>query len=288
MAEGTNENPHTYPQGVPCWIDTEQPDPAAASRFYGELLDWTFVEAMPPGAPGSYLIAQAVGGDGERKDAAAIGPAEGEAGPGVWTTYIAVDDADAMAARAAELGGEIVEQPVDAGPGGRYATVRDPGGAVFRLWEARRRLGSQINNAAGSWNFSYLHVADPTAALPFYRDLFGWQVTDMGPDAGAMIGVPGYGDHLESTVDPDIRVRQADAPPGFADVVAQAEPSAPGETPQWHVAFSVADRDASAAAAERLGGTVVSREDGVWTLAARIRDPWGAEFTLSQFTGPGD
>jgi uncharacterized protein len=286
MAEGTATNPHTYPQGVPCWIDTAQPDPPAASRFYGELLGWSFHEAMPPGAPGSYLIAQRNG-----KDAAAIAPLADAATGGAsaeWVTYIAVDDADAMAARAEELGGALLEPPQDAGPGGRYATVRDPSGAVFRLWQARRRIGSQINNTPGSWNFSDLHVPDVAAALGFYRELFGWTVADMGPDAGAMIGVPGYGDHLESTVDPDIRVRQADAPPGFADVIGGAVVAADGESPNWHVTFSVADRDASAAEAERLGGVVLARAEGVWAATARIRDPWGAEFTLSQFTGPAD
>ena len=30
----------TYPRGVPCWIDTEQPDRDAACRFYGALFGW--------------------------------------------------------------------------------------------------------------------------------------------------------------------------------------------------------------------------------------------------------
>lgn len=41
----------TYPQGVPCWIDTTQPDIAAAAEFYAGLFGWTFEDAMPPGAP---------------------------------------------------------------------------------------------------------------------------------------------------------------------------------------------------------------------------------------------
>jgi predicted enzyme related to lactoylglutathione lyase len=44
--------PRTYPHGVPSWVDTEQPDPDAARRFYAELFGWTLTEAMPPGAPG--------------------------------------------------------------------------------------------------------------------------------------------------------------------------------------------------------------------------------------------
>lgn len=41
----------TYPPGVPCWIDTEQPNVEAATQFYGGLFGWTFEDAMPPGAP---------------------------------------------------------------------------------------------------------------------------------------------------------------------------------------------------------------------------------------------
>jgi len=48
----------------------------------------------------------------------------------------------------------------------------------------------------------------------------------------------------------------------------------------------VADRDATAAAVERLGGTVLRRTDTDWTRDALVRDPQGAEFTASQFTPP--
>ena len=34
-----------YPAGVPCWIDTSQPDPEAAARFYGELFGWELDDA---------------------------------------------------------------------------------------------------------------------------------------------------------------------------------------------------------------------------------------------------
>ena len=52
------------------------------------------------------------------------------------------------------------------------------------------------------------------------------------------------------------------------------------------MAFTVADRDATAADAERLGGTVLRRTDTDWTRDALVRDPSGATFTASQFTPP--
>lgn len=47
------------------------------------------------------------------------------------------------------------------------------------------------------------------------------------------------------------------------------------------------DRDSAAADAERLGATVVSRGDDDWTRSAIVRDPQGAEFTVSQFAPGG-
>ena len=45
-----------YPPGVSCWVDTLQPDPEAAVRFYGDLFGWTFAGpgSMPGDPPGKY------------------------------------------------------------------------------------------------------------------------------------------------------------------------------------------------------------------------------------------
>jgi uncharacterized protein len=275
MAEGTPENPHTYPQGVPCWIEYEAPDPDAAVAFYGGLLGWTFEDRLGPDAPVRFLLGRLDG-----KDAGSIATADGDAR---WLTYVAVDDAETMTTAAAAAGGAVESPAQSAGPAGSAAVLRDPQGAEFALWQAGARLGSQVNNSPDSWNFSDLHTTDLAAGLDYYRRVFGWEVADMGDDAHHMIRRPGYGDHLEATVDPGIRERQAGAPEGFADAIAGAVGVEPGEAPNWHVSFSVADRDAAIARVEELGGAVVARADEKWTLRARIRDPWGAEFTLSQF-----
>lgn len=269
----------TYPAGVPCWIDTDQPDVDAARDFYAALFGWTFADAVPPEVPGTYLIASLDGAD-----VAAIGPAEGTA-EASWNTYIAVDDADVVAAAVREAGGSLGIEPADAGPGGRLAGCVDPRGAHFRLWQPRGRRGAQLVNAPGSWNFSDLHSTDPAAAQSFYAPLFGWEYDDVG--FGTMIRRPGYGDHLAATVDPGIRDRQdgISAPPGFADAIGWLAPLQAGAD-YWHVTFTVADRDLSVAVAEKLGATVLSSEDTDWTKSALIRDPQGAHLTLSQFTPP--
>jgi predicted enzyme related to lactoylglutathione lyase len=264
--------PRTYPHGVTSWIDTEQPDVEAARHFYAGLFGWR-TTGDPPVAT---LDGQEV---------AAIAPAPAGA-TARWNTYVAVDDADTTAAAVAAQGGVLLAPPADAGPAGRAATCLDPFGAEFRLWQAGDRPGAQRTNAPGSWNFSDLHTPDRDAALAFYTPLFGWRAADLDQDAGTMLQVPGYGDHLAATVDPGIHERQASAPAGFADVIGGLVVIGDDETPRWHVTFTVADRDDTAATAERLGATIVRSSENPWTRDALVRDPQGAEFTVSQFTPP--
>jgi predicted enzyme related to lactoylglutathione lyase len=270
----------TYPQGVTCWVDTEQPDPRAAAEFYGALFGWEFENVMPPDAPAVYLIAT-LGG----QDVAAIGSGAAQHVP-AWNTYIAVDDADELAQAVVRAGGGVLAAPEDAGPGGRSATCADPEGAPFRLWQARRRLGAQAVNVPGSWNFSDLRTTEPRRAERFYTELFGWRYLDLGESVETMIAVPGYGDHLEATIDPGIRARQAGAPEGFADVIGAVQPTGPAEQPHWRVKFSVASRTDSITRAEAAGATVLGTEDTPWADLADLRDPQGAVFTISEFHAP--
>ena len=167
-----------------------------------------------------------------------------------------------------------------------------PPARTRREWSSgcgRRSNGSgpRSRNAPGSWNFSDLYAADPAASARFYAEVFGWEFADLG--FATMIRVPGYGDHLASTTDPDIHERQSGVgvPPGFADAIGWLSPAREDHEPGWRVTFTVADRDETAATAESLGGRVVNREDTDWTKVAVIVDPQGAEFTASQFTPPG-
>lgn len=275
----------TYPQGVTSWVDVEQDDVEAATRFYGAVLGWTFHDATPPGAPARYVVAQVDG-----KDAAGIGGPAAPTGIPVadpaWQTYVAVDDVEAALARIEDAGGTVTTGPTVAGEGGTWAAFTDAQGAGLRLWQARRRLGAQITNAPGTWNFSDLHTSDLASAGDLYARAFGWELSDLG--FGTMIRVPGYGDHLAATVDPGIHERQSavSAPPGFADAIGWVVLAAPDEPPHWHVTFTVADRDATAELVERHGGTALGTDDSDWTRTVTVRDPQGAVFTASQFTPP--
>ncbi|MCK9794413.1 VOC family protein [Isoptericola sp. 4D.3] len=275
----------TYPHGVPCWLDLETPAVDAAVAFYGALFGWRFTEKLPPGVPARYVVASLDGTDATAVAAFATpDPAVPAEGPPAWNTYLAVDDAEASARRVIELGGQVVTPPEQVGPPGAAAGTmvrfRDPQGAPGRLWQAGTRLGAQVVNAPGTWNFSDLVTPDPDGALAFYGALLGWEVDPQ--IAIGMARVPGYGDHLAATTDPDIHDRQDGvAPPGFADAVAGI-----GTTDgpaRWSVVFAVVDRDVSAQAARDAGGTVTSTEENEWVRTASVRDPLGAELVLSQF-----
>jgi predicted enzyme related to lactoylglutathione lyase len=276
----------TYPAGVTSWVDVEQDNVETAKAFYGTLFGWTFEDATPPGAPFRYVIAQLEG-----EDVAGIGgpadTARAQPAASAWNTYVAVDDAHATAKLVADSGGRVLLPPAAAGEGGISVVCADPAGVEFRLWQAKRRPGAQITNTPGSWNFSDLHADDPAISSSFYTKVFGWAIDDLG--FATMIRRPGYGDHLAATVDPGIHERQSGdmVPPGFADAIGWLAPVQEAEAPHWHVTFTVADRDETAAAAARLGAAVLTTTDTEWTRDALIRDPQGAEFTASQFTPTG-
>ena len=87
-----------YMPGVPCWVDTNQPDPEAAAAFYSGVFGWEVEDVMPPGSEVKYFIARIRGGD-----VAGIGPIPPEApSAATWNTYISVDSADETAAKVRE------------------------------------------------------------------------------------------------------------------------------------------------------------------------------------------
>ena len=272
-----------YIPGVPCWVDTTQPDPQAAVAFYGALFGWEFENVMPAGAPGEYHIAR-IGG----RDVAAVGSQpEGAPPAAVWNTYIWVDSADDAAQRVRESGGAVLVEPFDIPEAGRSAVLADREGAAFCAWEAREHRGARIVNEPGSLNFNGLNTRDPDAARSFYRPVFGWEVLDLG-GGGSMWMLPGYAEFLEQR-EPGLRERQveAGAPEGFADVVATLNPlgkDQPDVPAHWSVTFAVADADATAAKAYELGGKVlVAPFDAPWVRMAVLADPQGASFIASKF-----
>ena len=272
-----------YIAGVPCWVDTSQPDPDAAARFYEGLFGWEFEDVMPPEAPGRYLTARIRGGD----VAAASSPPEGVPPHAVWNTYIWVDSADETATKVLDAGGTIVTAPFDVMDAGRMAVCADPEGAVFSIWQAGRHKGARIINEHGAVNFNGLHTHDVDAAERFYGDVFGWGILSLG-GGGEFWTLSAYGDHLERER-PGLREQTVafGAPAEFADVVAnivRIPKDEPERSAHWDVTFAVDDADAAADKAADLGGRVlVAPVDVPWARLTVIEDPQGAAFIASKF-----
>jgi uncharacterized protein len=272
-----------YIPGVPCWVDTSQPDPEAAVSFYGDLFGWEFEDVMPPGSDGKYFIARIRG-----KDVAAVGSIP-EAAPqqAMWNTYIWVESADDAASKVRDAGGSVVMEPFDVMDAGRMAVFTDPEGAVFCAWQANQNKGAQLVNEHGTVNFNDLNTREPEDAKSFYGSVFAWQTLEL-PGGSEMWTVPGYGDYLERD-NPELRENMAemDAPEGFEDVVASLVPigdDQPDTPPHWNVTFAVDDADAIAGKATELGGNVLMPPlDAPWVRMTVIADPQGATFTASKF-----
>jgi uncharacterized protein len=272
-----------YIPGVPCWVDTSQPDPEAAVDFYRGLFGWEFEDVMPPDSEGKYFMARLRGGD-----VAAVGSIpEGAPPMAMWNTYIWVDSADDAASKVRGAGGGVLMEPFDVMDAGRMAVVTDREGAAFCAWQAKQNKGAQIVNEPGSLSFNGLGTRDMEAAKSFYGSVFGWTTLAVGGGA-EMWALPGYGDHLERD-NPDLRkqIAETGGPPGFEDVVASINPlpdDQPDTPPHWSVTFAVEDADATAARATEQGGTlVVPPLDAPWVRMTVINDPQGATFIASQF-----
>jgi uncharacterized protein len=271
-----------YIPGVPCWVDTSQPDPDAAVTFYTGLFGWEFDDVMPPGSEGRYSIARIRGGD-----VAAVGSVPpGAPAMATWNTYVCVQSADETAEKVGAAGGQTLNEPFDVMDAGRMAVFADPEGAVFCVWQAKQHLGARIVNEAGSLNFNGLNTRDPKDARRFYGSVFGWETLTL--DGGVeMWTLPGYGDHLESAT-PGLRKGMAamGAPAGFEDVVASINPISdqPDVRAHWSVTFAVDDADGTARRATELGGKVVVPPfDAPWVRTTVIADPQGATFIASKF-----
>jgi uncharacterized protein len=272
-----------YIPGVPCWVDTGQPDPEVALEFYGPLFGWEFENVMPPDAGGEYFLAQIRG-----KNVAAVGSIP-EALPqqATWGTYVAVESADEIAAKVRDAGGDVVMDPFDVMDFGRMAGFIDPEGAVFWVWQANQHKGAELVNEHATLNFNDLNTRDPGGAKSFYGQVFGWETLDL-PGGFQMFTLDGYGDELEKD-NPDLRANNAEmgAPKGFEDVVASIVPigdDQPDTPAHWNVTFAVDDADAIAEKTTELGGKViVPPMDAPWVRMTIVADPQGATFTASKF-----
>jgi len=120
------------------WNELNSRDMAAALPFYETVFGIT-ANAIPMGPDGEIYRELQVNGEtvGGAMEIGEDWPAEV---PAHWMVYFAVEDTDATAARATELGGNVNVPPTDIPTVGRFAVLSDPGGAHFSVMTPDPRL----------------------------------------------------------------------------------------------------------------------------------------------------
>jgi len=112
--------------GAFSWFELMTTDVAAAKDFYAKLFGWT-TEDMPMEG-GAYTVIKVA-------DKGVAGmmsmPPDAQGMPPMWGVYVTVDDVDATAKQAEEIGGKILMPPRDIPNVGRFCVIQAPQGATL-------------------------------------------------------------------------------------------------------------------------------------------------------------
>jgi uncharacterized protein len=247
------------------WLELATTDQAGAKAFYSALLGWE-MQDFPMGPAGVYTMFKL---DGKDVGGGFSMGQEMQGVPPAWCLYVAVESADAAAARAVELGGTVLRPPFDVYTFGRSAVIKDPTGAVFSVWQPNTHIGTGITGENGTLCWADLNTPDRARAKAFYEQLFGWTLSlgkDKSPD--------GY-----------LHIQNGDEYIGGIPPESDRNKHAP---PHWLIYFLVADCDASTAKAKELDARVYAPPmtiDNSLRLSV-IADPQGAVFSLFTSVSP--
>ena len=162
----------THSPGDPNWIELYTTDTDRARDFYGDLFGWTAQDSGPE--YGGYIIFE--------RDGAPIAGCmknDGSGGPSAWTVYLASEDAAKTAELAKEHGGQVVLDPMQVGDMGHMCLVIDPAGAAVGIWQPLQHKGISARGEVGAPSWFETLSKDYDKAVPFYRDVFGWDLHTM-------------------------------------------------------------------------------------------------------------
>lgn len=252
-----------FKPGEFCWVDLPTSNQSAAKSFYSALFGWT-AQDVPIGKNEFYSLMQLEG-----RVAAGLytmGEDERKAGvPPHWNLYVAVENADAAAKKAADLGAKVLDAPSDVMDRGRAAVFLDPTGALFNVWQPNKRKGLGVVEDPGSFCWADLNTTDQKRAKTFYEGLFGWKL------------LPGQG--KESGY---LHIANGEKYIGGVPPVREH-----GGESHWLIYFAVADVDKAFHRALDMSARTLLRPmdfEGVGRVAM-LADPQGAAFALFREAG---
>ena len=251
------------PNGSPCWADLWTSDVEGSGKFYAELLGWEAQEPSPEF--GGYFMftrngVPVAGGMGDMGDMKANN---------TWKIYLATDDIAKTIEAAEAQGGQTQVPSMPVADLGIQAVLTDPAGATIGAWQPGTFPGFTVLNEHGAPSWFELHTREYSAALDFYRSVFGW--------------------NLETVGDSDeFRYSTMSNPSGAGELagIMDATGFLPEGVPSfWAVYWEVDDAAASVDNAKALGGSVIAQaQDTPYGVIATVADPSGAQFRLR--TGP--
>jgi predicted enzyme related to lactoylglutathione lyase len=126
---GTQGDPpevETTPAGAWIWNELTTQDEKTALAFYEKVFAFDHDAMDMP--DGTYYVLKHGG-----KGRAGLMKAPQASVPTMWTPYVCVADADAIAARAKDLGAMLIVPPSDIPGVGRFAVFADPQGAAIAV-----------------------------------------------------------------------------------------------------------------------------------------------------------
>jgi predicted enzyme related to lactoylglutathione lyase len=246
------------PLGAPTWIDLLTSDLDRAKDFYGTVFGWTFESAGPE--YGGYVTASKDG----HPVAGLMGNDPQFRTPDGWTTYLHTADINATLRAATAAGGAACSEPMEIKDKGHMATVTDPTGAFFGLWQPNGHNGFEVINEAGAPVYFQLTTTDYGKALDFYREVFGWQTYAVSDT-----------DEFRYS----IAIFDGDALLGVMDGTTDLPEGVPSN---WVFFLGADDVDKTVQLVKENGGTVIrDAEDTSYGRLAAVADPTGAGFNLS-------
>lgn len=256
-----------FPRGRFVWHELMTTDLNLAARFYLKVTGWK-AQASPEDP--TYHLWR-VGKTPAGGLMALPEEAKRMGAPPQWMPYVGVPDVSDTVRQAQSLGAKVYVPATDIPPG-RFATLADPQGASFSLFQPKD-AGDWGSDAPKRGEFSWHELAttDWRAAWGFYQRLFGWEEAE-SMDMGAA------GTYYM------FRRAGAKAPTGGM----YTKPAEMPGPPHWLCYVSVADADVAARTVKAGGGTVVNGPMDIpgGGRIAMCMDPQGAAFAVHAAEAP--
>jgi predicted enzyme related to lactoylglutathione lyase len=262
--------------GEICWADLQTKDVPAAKTFYAAVFGWRY-EDLP--TPDGRSYSKAFLGEDLVTVIAPQNPQQEAAGTAAqWNIYFAAADAGDVVEETPHAGGSVEFGPEEVGDTGVMVFVAPPGGGTTGVWQPGSHTGAARYNEPGALAWAELLTPEPRAAVAFFQQLFGHEVTEYPQDDG--------GTYTTLIVD-SAEVAGIAPLPADDDAAEVGAGDRDGQPMRagWQVYFGVSSVVDAVAAAVAAGAVVLIEPEGDPDdedagSVATLQDPQGGVFSV--------